>query len=220
MTDLDDLLNKRLSNFNDNMVRLNSHKEFLTKEIDDVEKEIDNLVYRADLNQKCSEIIKTWLDDLLKSSVDSMAELTTSGLQYVIDDQDLKFNIKQEMKYNRLAMRFVIEDDGVEGDPLSSFGGGAVLISSLILRLAVMSRMNMGNLLLLDESMFALANQYVPAAADFMRKLSEELGINILMVTHNDEFMNNAHTAYECSLVSCPDDSINKKMLKIRRRTV
>lgn len=217
---LESLLDERLSDFNENVNRLNYHKDFLIKEIEGLEKDVEDLIYKADLNQKCSEIVKSWLDDLLKSSVDSMSDLTTSGLQYIIDDQDLKFSIKQELKYNRLAMRFAIENDGVEGDPVTSFGGGAVLISSLILRLAVMSRMNMGNLLLLDESMFAVANQYIPAAADFMRKLAEELGINILMVTHNDEFMNNAHVAYECSLVSDSSDSQNNKMLKINRRTV
>lgn len=55
----------------------------------------------------------------------------------------------------------------------------------------------MGNLLLLDESMHALANKYVPAAAAFMRQLSEQTGINILMVTHNEEFLCHSHTAYE-----------------------
>jgi ABC-type lipoprotein export system ATPase subunit len=42
-----------------------------------------------------------------------------------------------------------------------------------------------------------LANAYVPAAASFMRQLSEQTGVNILMVTHNPEFLHNAHTAYE-----------------------
>lgn len=80
---------------------------------------------------------------------------------------------------------------------MASFGGGAVLVASLVLRLAIMSRLGMGNLLLLDESMGMLANRYVPAAAAFMRQLSEQTGINILMVTHNEEFLNHAHTAYE-----------------------
>ncbi len=60
-----------------------------------------------------------------------------------------------------------------------------------------MARMKMGNLLLLDESMSFLADRYVPNAGSFMRQLSERTGINILMVTHNKEYLNYAHTAYE-----------------------
>lgn len=176
--------------------------------------------YEADLHQRSSEVIKSWLDDMLKSNVDSIAELATTGLRHIIDDQELTFLIRQEMKYNRLSMRFAIEHDGIEGDPISSFGGGAVLVSSLILRLAVMSRMKMGNLLLLDESMSALANRYVPAAADFMRQLTEETGVNILMVTHNEEFMSNAHVAYEGSLAPAPEEDANEMVLRLRRRQV
>jgi DNA repair exonuclease SbcCD ATPase subunit len=149
------------------------------------------------LYQKCSELFKLWLEDSIEKNVNSISELTSSGLHHVIYDQQINFKIHQEPKLNRLAMQFILEQDGVEGDPLDSFGGGAAALISFVLRLAVMTRMSMGNLLLLDESMSALANKYVPAAAAFMRELSEKTGINILMVTHNPEFLQQAHVAYE-----------------------
>ncbi len=153
--------------------------------------------YRSDVYQKCSEIFKKWLEDSLERNVGSMAELVTSGLRHVIPDQEITFKIKQDMRNNRVSMRFVLEQDGVEGDPLSSFGGGAANVISLVLRLSVMSRMGMGNLLILDEAMDAVWSGYVPNAAAFMRELSERTGVNILMVTHNSEFVHGAHVAYE-----------------------
>lgn len=157
---------------------------------------------KADLYQRCSEICKKWLEDSLEKNVTSMADLATMGLRHVVKDQDLTFRIVQEAKYNRMAMRFILEEksaDGsvVEGDPLNSYGGGAAAVISLVLRLAVMSRMKMGNLLLLDESMVWVSAAYVSNAAAFMRHLAERTGVNILMVTHNPEFVANAHTAYE-----------------------
>jgi DNA repair exonuclease SbcCD ATPase subunit len=155
------------------------------------------MTYTADLHQKCSEIFKNWLEDSMRQNVDSMAKLATTGLKHIIHDQDLIFQIKQEPKYNRLAMRFVLENNGVEGDPINSYGGGAAVIISFVLRVAVMARMKMANLHILDESMLALSNSYVPSAAAFMRRLSEETGINILLVTHNPEFINHSHVSYE-----------------------
>jgi len=191
------LAQDKLSSYKENLQKLRVYKNVLESQLKATETEEQKARYTADLNQKCSEIFKSWLEDSMKKNVDSMAELATTGLQHIIHDQKLSFKIKQEPKHNRLAMRFVLEEDGVEGDPIHSYGGGAAVVISLVLRIAVMARMQMANLLLLDESMVALANQYVPNAAAFMRQLAEETGINILMVTHNPEFLNHAHVAYE-----------------------
>lgn len=209
-------IRKSLSDFRDSVSSLESRRDHVRSQRKEAEEAVRTLKYSADLNQRSSEVFKQWLEEELDSSVNSMSDLVTTGLKFVIDDQDLKFKIQQELKYNRLSMRFLIEDGGVEGDPMTGFGGGAVLLASLILRVSVMTRMNMGNLLILDESMFAMANKYIPATADFMRRLSEETGINIFMVTHNDEFMSNAHVAYEASVTKDPDTGL--KSLRLKKR--
>lgn len=179
-----------------------THRQILRNQASKLEAEETEARRKADLYQRCSEICKKWLEDSLAKNVHSMADLATMGLRHVIKDQHLTFRVQQEAKYNRMAMKFILEqkeDDGtiIEGDPLNGYGGGAAAVISLVLRLAVMSRMKMGNLLLLDESMTWVANAYVGNAASFMRHLAERTGVNILMVTHNPEFIANAHTAYE-----------------------
>jgi DNA repair exonuclease SbcCD ATPase subunit len=190
-------LESRLKNLQTGMSKLSAYKELMASQAASAEARALELQHRSNLLQRASDVFKEWLDDSLKQNVGAISDLVTTGLQHIIHDQSLTFKAKQEMKFNRLSMKFIIEDNGVEGDPMASFGGGAVLTASLILRLAIMSRLKMGNLLLLDESMGMLANKYVPAAASFMKQLSEQTGINILMVTHNEEFLNYAHTAYE-----------------------
>jgi len=192
MTSLD-----RLKQLRNDVSRLKAYRDILVSQADAAETLEKSLRYNADLHQKCTEVFKTWLEDSLDKNVNSIAQLATTGLRHVLGDQELSFHIRQDPQKNRLAMRFIVEEDGNEGDPLASFGGGAAVVISLVLRLAVMARMGMGNLLLLDESMAALWNGYVPSCADFMRQLSEQTGINILMVTHNPEFISHAHVAYE-----------------------
>lgn len=187
----------RLKQLKEDVSRLKAHRDILVSQAFSSDAAEKDFRYRADLHQKCTEIFKTWLEDSLNKNVNSISQLATTGLRHVLGDQELSFHIRQDPQKNRLSMRFVVEEDGNEGDPLASFGGGAAVVISLVLRLAVMARMNMGNLLLLDESMAALWNGYVPSCAEFMRQLSEQTGINILMVTHNPEFISNAHVAYE-----------------------
>jgi len=210
MTDM-----SRLRSLREDIASVKAHRDVLRSQISSAALAAKDARHKADLNQRGSEVIKKWLEDLLRDNVDSMSELVTTALRHIIYDQNLTFRIVQEPKYDRLAMRFVIEEDGVEADPMSSFGGGAAVVASLVLRVSVMARLKMSNLLLLDESMFALANRYVPNAVDFMRQLSEETGVNIFMVTHNDEFMAGAHVAYDGHSEPGSD---GLKSLRLRRR--
>lgn len=210
-------LPQRFNEFKNNVTKVSIYRSLIQKQISDQLAEIQQYEYEAELYQKSSEIFKFWLETLLKNNIDSVSDLVTNGLQHVIFDQDLQFKIKQELKFNRLSMNFLIEENGIEGDPIDSFGGGAVLIASFILRLAVMARLKMANLLLLDESMFAVANKYVPFAAEFMKQISEKVGVHILMVTHNDEFMANSHIAYE-AYTSSDTSSDDLKVLHLRKK--
>lgn len=200
---MDESLNERFLSLKEKIATAKSYVKFHSSRKKEIDEKRGSHIYNIDLRQKESEIFKRWLHDMLEENIESMEKLVTSGLNHVIHDQKLAFRIRQEVQYDRVSMKFGVEqltDSGtVEGDPINSFGGGAAVLISLILRVAVMSKMKMGNLLLLDESLAALANVYVPNAAAFMRQLSEKTGINILIVTHNPSFLEYAHTAYEAT---------------------
>lgn len=180
-----------------NFEKIKIYEKILLKQLEKSRVDAESAKYKVELYSKCSELFKNWLEGSIKENIDSISDLITTGLNYIMTDQDLVFRINQEHKNNRIHMKFVLEQDGTSGDPLSSYGGGPAVIISLILRICIMQRMGLGNLLILDESMVALANAYVPSAAAFMRQLSEQTGVNILMVTHNSLFLENSHTAYE-----------------------
>ncbi len=119
---------ERVRKLREDIASVRANRDLLRLQMDSASVFIASSRYKADLNQRASEVIKKWLEDLLKSNVDSISELVTTALQQIVYDQKLTFRIIQEPKYNRLAMRFVIEEDGVEADPMSSFGGGAAVI--------------------------------------------------------------------------------------------
>jgi len=194
---MESIAQQRYDQIFSNSEKIRNYVDFLELTSNELESDIQNLNYEQDLYQKSSEIIKKWLEDSIKQNIESVADLVTTGLGHVIHDQKLTFNINQEMKYNKISMNFSLIDGDAEGDPLNMFGGGPACIISFILRVATMARLGTANLLILDESLSSLANYYVPEAANFMKKLSEETGINILMVTHNDEFIERSHIAYE-----------------------
>lgn len=57
-------------------------------------------------------------------------------------------------------------------------------------------------IMILDEPLGMLSAEYQPAAGELLRKLAHELGIQIIVVSHNPEMLESADRAYE--LVGAP----------------
>jgi ABC-type thiamine transport system ATPase subunit len=66
-----------------------------------------------------------------------------------------------------------------------------------VLRLLALLRLKRWPLLLLDETLAAVSDEYVDQAGLFLRKLAETTGINLLMITHKQSYLDHAKVAYQ-----------------------
>lgn len=128
--------------------------------------------------------------------------LVTQSLQYVFDNIDISFKIDIKDLKNRTDCDFYIIENGELMDPVDSNGGGIIDIISLILRIALRQANNYLSLsedtdnhiqnngpLILDEPFKHLSAAHISRIGSFLRKISEELEIQIIIVTHNKELM-------------------------------
>jgi len=83
-----------------------------------------------------------------------------------------------------------------EGSSMDVYGGSVSTVQSTLLRIVVLTRRSLRPLLLLDESLSAVAERYVPRVGNFLRTLSEKLNLDILVVTHNPTLVEQADVAY------------------------
>jgi len=157
---------------------------------------------------KCIILFQDLISKVLDSNVTSLSDLISSGLEFVIDDQTVSFRIDQEFKNNRTNFKFNVDTNGLLSDPVDGSGGGVATLISTILRFSMTTKFGLSKLILLDESLSSLSNAYVPAASEFLKKLSKEFGIDILMVTHNADFIEAADISYE---------AMNDGKLKLKR---
>jgi hypothetical protein len=88
--------------------------------------------------------------------------------------------------------RFVVTNGGKEIDPMNQCGGGLVDMLCFCLRMAVYSISSVNNVIILDEPFRYISRSLRPRVAELLSVLSEKLGIQILEVTHMDEFSDNA----------------------------
>jgi DNA repair exonuclease SbcCD ATPase subunit len=118
---------------------------------------------------------------------------------------DLSLESEVGFKYNKISVDLFFRKGmkghpaSYRGRPLEAFGGGPSSVISLILRVLTVRKMKLWPLLILDESLAAVSDDYIDFTGQFLRALAEKMGFDIILVTHKQAFLEHAHTALRCS---------------------
>jgi hypothetical protein len=184
-------------------MRLQAARDALVADVVEKESEIGTLSEDIEKLTKVGELLRMLMDKLVLDQVRGIEGIVTEGLGTIFHDQDLTFEAEVGTKYNKIAIDFLLrqgqDEAAVRGHPLESFGGGPSSVASLVLRLLALLRLKKWPLLLLDETLAAVSDEYTEQAGRFLRKLAETTGIDLLMITHKQSYLDHAQTAYHGS---------------------
>ena len=200
--------------------RLQLAREALVDEVAEKEAEVASLSDSIEKLTKVGELLRVLMDKLVLDQVRSIEGVVTEGLQTIFQDQALAFEAEVGTKYNKVSIDFMLrqgEDENIiRGHPLESFGGGPASVASLTLRLLALLRLKKRPLLLLDETLAAVSDEYTDQAGLFLRKLADTTGIDLLMITHKQSYLDHAHTAYQGAEDTQPDGTWSLGLKRIR----
>lgn len=182
--------------------RIEAKHDMLANQESEYETEIDESRDEIMVLEKVEHLYKHLLDKYVHRYAESFSEIVTEGLQSIFYDQDLAFDVVVDQKHGKVWVDFETVENGVRGQSLESFGGGVSSVQSLLLRLLVLLKKELARYLILDESLAALSEEYVENAGQFIKKMCRELGVRVLLITHNKAFLEHADNSYEASLDS------------------
>ena len=192
---------RRTRALNETAVRLQAARDGLVEDLNVRRREVEQLTVRIDKLGKVGELLRALMDKLVLDQVRTIEEVVTEGLHAIFPDLSLAFEAEVGTKYNKIAIDFFIRqgvDEGaIRGSPMDSFGGGPTSVSSLGLRLLALLRLKRFPLLLLDETLAAVSDEYIDDAGAFLRKLAASTGVDILLVTHKASFLDHAQNAFQ-----------------------
>lgn len=129
-----------------------------------------------------------------------ISEITTLALQAVFDDPyDLVVEFVE--RRNKTECDLYFERNGQKVNPMEAAGGGAVDVAAFALRVASWSMENprSRNTIILDEPMRFLSTGLQPKASEMLQQLSERLGLQFIIVTHEEELTEQADKIFEVS---------------------
>lgn len=177
--------------------RLQANRDQVVVDLLARRQEVERLAEQQDVLTKVLELYRILMDKMVFGQVQALESVVSEGLKSIFADQDLSFKLELSHKYNKVCAEPYVCQGDIKGHPLDSFGGGPASIISLILRVLILLRLKRYRMLFLDETLAAVAEQYVEATGIFLRKLSESSGLPILLVTHTHAFLEHATVGYQ-----------------------
>lgn len=163
--------------------------------------EISTLISDQNLLQETHEVLKTLLDKMSHDNVGQIESLVTFGLQTIFGHvyDDIRFFFKKSVKRDLLHYEPMLSVDGVEASLDDSFGGGMLCVISFILRLIVVTNLGLYPLIVGDEIFAGVSEEFQKNCSEFLRVMAERMNCDFLLVTHQEQFAENAHVRYKCN---------------------
>lgn len=163
--------------------------------------------------QKALEEAQAFIQLVAKNTQEQLRfniiDLVNLALQTCFPDE-YKFDVNFEIKRGRTEAKLVFMKNGNEVDPMEASGGGVVDLASFALRISAWSLGNTDNAIILDEPFRFLSKDLQPRAGEIMKKISKSLGLQFIIVTHNEAIIDSADRIFEVRKI----DDISKVTMK------
>jgi len=149
------------------------------EKVSDVSRDVLKTISKAYLDED-----KTELETILSDAVSKIFR----------DKYIVKFEISETSKRADITL---IKGDMSPVPTKSGNGAGVIEFISLVLRIFYISNKGLLPLLILDEHLAKIADEYVPDVSEFINTLCKDHGLDVFLVTHNKNFANHANLHYE-----------------------
>ena len=159
-------------------IELENSIDLLLNKIRKEKKRLKNL-------EKAHEILKQVGLETQQQLVYHISDVTSVALSSVFDEP---YSVKLDFveRRGKTECDIIFEKNGFPYDPLNSAGGGVADLASFALRIASWSMKvpNTRPIIVLDEPFKHLDKTMHPRASEMIKMLSDKLGIQFIIITH------------------------------------
>ena len=140
--------------------------------------------------QEAHRIIQSVSQAIQQEIHHKIASVVSRCLEAVFGEEAYQFDIRFEQKHGKTPAVLLLKRNGMEINPMQAAGGGVVDLVSMALRLValILQRPPLRRILVLDEPAKHISREYRPAFRQLLETLADEMGVQIIMVTHSSEY--------------------------------
>ena len=152
----------------------------------EVTEQLEYVKDREEGIKKARIIIQTVAQETQKNLEYHLSDLVTSCLHAVFPD-NIKFVVNIEMRRGKTECDLLFEEFDKQYKPLEGSGFGPVDVASFALRVCFWSLKKNRPVFILDEPFRNVSPDLQNKVSAMVKKLSDKLGIQIIMVSHQEE---------------------------------
>jgi DNA repair exonuclease SbcCD ATPase subunit len=163
-------------------------KEETRRLVESTKTEIIELERSFNFHEKAREIVREVGMKTQQQLQYHISDITSLALESIFDDPyELKVEFVERRNKTECDLLFVKNGEAMK--PINSSGGGTVDVASFALRIASwsMERPHTRNVIMLDEPLRFLSVDLQERASRMIKELSNKLGLQFIIVTHEEE---------------------------------
>lgn len=189
-----------LSELNEAIIRKQERKASIEDSIAAIRTESETIQAEVGSIQTAVFVVAEMARLTRERTKDVIEDLTTTAIRSVFSDRPFQFKI--DFTYTaagRMDCRLYIAEGEEEFDPVEEMGGGMVDVISFALRVVMwhLQKPPTRNTIMLDEPFkFMGHGDLQERAGQLLRSISEKLGIQFIIITHEDLLLDYADRAY------------------------
>lgn len=160
---------------------------------------------QAELSAKNRNLIalekaQAFIQQVAKDTQEQIKFIISDIVQLALDTcfpNEYEFVVDFKISRGKTEASLNFMKEGIEIDPISASGGGVVDIASFALRIAAWSLGKSDNVIILDEPFRFLSKDLRPRAGEILNRISKQLNLQFIIVTHDGEIISNADKVFE-----------------------
>ena len=192
---------EKISNIRYELERRKGRKAEIEKSITTIKTTLTNSKRDLRRHEEAREIVRIAGKATQESLSFHISEITSLALGAVFDDPyELSVEFIHKRNKTECDLMFVRDEKSIK--PIDASGGGSVDVASFALRIAswAMGAPKHRNTIILDEPFKNLDNTLIEKGSIMLHEISEKLGIQFIIVTHEQALTEHADKVFEIGI--------------------
>lgn len=153
-------------------------------------------------NKDLLEVSKPYIDDVIdkfsETALKRLEDLLSLGLARIFQDRDYRVEVRvSEKRSSKCAELYLIDN----GHPFlmrdSCVAGGILVVVGFLIQVFYVANLDLAKILFLDEALSNISTQYLPNFFSFVKELSRQIGLTVVLITHDTRFLEHADRIYK-----------------------
>lgn len=165
------------------------------KELND---EHASLLKNKDTLDRSKPFIDDLIDKFSETSLKKLEGLLTLGVSRIFYDRNYKVQIQvTEKRSSKCAELYLIDSGHAFLMRDSCVAGGILVVVGFLIQAFYVANLDLSKVLFLDEALSNISSQYLDNFFEFVKELSKQIGLTVVLITHDNRFLDYADRLYK-----------------------